>query len=106
MKTTTPNIPTLRFSEFTGAWKRKKLIDVSLLITKGTTPKNFFKAGVKFIKIECFKDDNIDIEKCSFIDEQTHNKELKRSILQEGDLLFAIAGATIGKCNIVLKNIL
>jgi type I restriction enzyme S subunit len=41
-----------------------------------------------------------------FIDEDTHNKELKRSILKENDILFAIAGATIGKVNIVKKEIL
>ena len=41
-----------------------------------------------------------------YIDEQTHNKELKRSILKENDILFAIAGATIGKVNIVKKEIL
>src|SRR5690606_33936777 len=31
---------------------------------------------------------------------------LKRSILKEGDILFAIAGATIGKTNIVSKELL
>jgi type I restriction enzyme S subunit len=62
--------------------------------------------GIKFIKIECFDGDKINSEKCLFIDEKTHNKELKRSILQENDLLFAIAGATIGKVNFVRKEIL
>src|SRR5690606_22660134 len=33
-------------------------------------------------------------------------KELKRSILKENDVLFAIAGATIGKCTIVTKKAL
>jgi type I restriction enzyme S subunit len=98
--------PKLRFPEFTDEWKKKKLGEISDLITKGTTPSKFVNEGIKFIKIECFDGDKINSEKCLFIDEKTHNKELKRSILQENDLLFAIAGATIGKVNFVRKEIL
>jgi type I restriction enzyme S subunit len=87
-------------------WEVKKLGELSDLITKGTTPTKFVNKGIKFIKIECFDGDQINQEKCLFIDEQIHNKELKRSILKEGDILFAIAGATIGKCNVVNSDIL
>lgn len=100
------NVPELRFPEFEGAWEKKKLGEVCDLITKGTTPSKFVNEGIRFIKIECFDGDKINSEKCLFIDERTHNKELKRSILQENDLLFAIAGATIGKVNFVTKEIL
>lgn len=100
------NIPALRFPEFTGNWVARKLRELTDLITKGTTPKKFVSEGIKFIKIECFEEDRINANKCLFVEEYTHNKELKRSILQEGDLLFAIAGATIGKVNFVTKDIL
>jgi type I restriction enzyme S subunit len=100
------NVPNLRFPGFEGEWKKKKLSEISKLITKGTTPNKFVDQGIKFIKIECFAGDNIDEKKCLFIDEKTHTKELKRSILEENDLLFAIAGATIGKVNIVANEIL
>lgn len=100
------NIPNLRFPEFKGEWEAKKLRELSDLITKGTTPNKFVSEGIKFIKIECFDGDRINPNKCLFIDENTHNKELKRSILKEGDILFAIAGATIGKVNIVSSEIL
>jgi type I restriction enzyme S subunit len=100
------NSPTLRFPEFQGEWEEKKLGELSDLITKGTTPKKFTSEGVKFIKIECFDGDYINPSKCLFIDEKIHNKELKRSILKAGDILFAIAGATIGKVNFVTKEIL
>ena len=100
------NVPQLRFSGFDGEWEFKRLGDLSDLITKGTTPKKFVQNGIKFIKLECFEDDKINPNKCLFIDENTHNKELKRSILNEGDILFAIAGATIGKVNIVNNEIL
>ena len=100
------NLPTLRFPEFTNEWGLKKLGELSDLITKGTTPKKFVPEGIKFIKIECFDGDRINPNKCLFIDVNTQNKELKRSILKEGDILFAIAGATIGKVNIVTSEIL
>jgi type I restriction enzyme S subunit len=86
-------------------WEEKTLGELSDLITKGTTPSKFVNEGIKFIKIECFDGDQINQEKCLFIDEHTHNKELKRSILKEGDILFAIAGS-IGKCNIVTVEVL
>ena len=100
------NNPKLRFPEFSGKWDKKKLGETATLITKGTTPSKFVSDGIKFIKIECFNGNKINFDKCLFIDETTHNKELKRSILQENDLLFAIAGATIGKVNFVPKEIL
>ncbi len=100
------NVPNLRFPEFEGEWKLIKLGNLSQLITKGTTPQKFVNQGVKFVKIECIGDDQINASKCLFIEENVHNKELKRSILKENDLIFAIAGATIGKVNIVSKEIL
>jgi type I restriction enzyme S subunit len=100
----------LRFKDDRGndfpKWEKKKLSELTTLITKGTTPKHFSPTGINFIKIECFQNERISNEKCLFIDEKTHNKELKRSMLVEGDLLFAIAGATIGKCDFVRKEIL
>ena len=99
-------VPELRFGGFEGEWEMKKLGEVSSLITKGTTPSNFANTGIKFIKIECFETDGINQSKCLYIDNSTHEKELKRSILKENDILFAIAGATIGKVNIVQKAIL
>ena len=98
--------PKLRFPEFEGNWELKQFKEITSLITKGTTPKNFSENGINFIKIECLNGHNIDTSKCLFIDEKTHTKELKRSILKEDDLLFAIAGATIGKCTIVTKEAL
>jgi len=101
-------VPMYRFKEFEndGVWVEKSLGSICEVITKGTTPQNFSKDGIRFIKIEAFQENQIIQERCMFIDEDTHNKELKRSILKENDILFAIAGATIGKVNIVKKEIL
>ena len=100
------NVPTLRFTGFEDEWQKVRLGDLCDLITKGTTPQNFVESGIRFIKIESFEHNEINSKKCLFIDEVTHNKTLKRSILKENDILFAIAGATIGKVNIVKKSIL
>ncbi|MBY7994578.1 restriction endonuclease subunit S [Vibrio fluvialis] len=94
----------LSFEEGDVEWKM--LGDVTQLITKGTTPKEFVSDGVNFIKLESFDDNQIKPDKFMFITPEVHNKELKRSILEEGDILFAIAGATIGKCAIVDKSVL
>lgn len=96
----------MRFSEFEGKWSKKTLRDITSLITKGTTPKKFVESGVNYVKIECLKGHVIDKGKCLFIDNETHEKELKRSQLKENDIIFAIAGATIGKCSIVSSEIL
>jgi type I restriction enzyme S subunit len=87
-------------------WLDKGLKDISTLITKGTTPHKFSSSGVNYIKIESLLGDSIDLNRCLFIEERIHNGELKRSILNENDILFAIAGATIGKLTIVNKEII
>ena len=100
------NFPELRFSGFDGEWKNTRLRSLCTLITKGTTPQAFSRQGVNFIKIECLIENEFSISKCLFVDDQTHSKYLKRSILEEDDILFAIAGATVGKIGIVKKEIL
>lgn len=86
--------------------KMVSLKDVATLITKGTTPKSYNQSGISFIKTESFDGTRIDKSKLSYIDEITHQTFLKRSILEVDDILFTIAGATIGKCAIVAEDIL
>jgi type I restriction enzyme S subunit len=96
----------LRFKEFDSNWEFSRLREFSKLITKGTTPQYFSTNGINYIKIEGLVGIKIDKDKCLYIDEETHNKELRRSILQKDDILFAIAGATIGKVAVVTEEIL
>lgn len=71
------------------------------IITKGTTPHSFLSNGtIRYIKIESIVDGHIVNENCKFIDEDTHEGALSRSILKEGDILFSIAGS-LGVCVIV-----
>jgi type I restriction enzyme S subunit len=86
-------------------WKEFKLKEVSLKITKGTTPSTlgsqFVQGGINFIKAEAVtKEGTIDTSKFHFIDEITHHK-LKRSQLEKDDILFSMAGVALGKTALV-----
>ncbi len=99
--------PKIRFKGFTDAWEQRKLGDYSELITKGTTPSCFCEDGdVTFVKIEALREKRVVKELCSAISEEIHKRELARSILKEDDIVFAIAGATVGKCAVITGNIL
>ncbi|RJR40588.1 MAG: restriction endonuclease subunit S [Deltaproteobacteria bacterium] len=89
-------------------WPEITVKDVSLRITKGTTPTTLGEAftdqGVRFIKAEALNgDSNLDANGFAFIDEKTHEL-LRRSILQSEDVLITIAGAKTGKCGFVREE--
>lgn len=78
------------------------------IITKGTTPttlgKKFKSNGVGFLRAQNIINNNVLInDDILYIDNETHNNELKRSQIYDGDVLLTIAG-TIGRTAIV-KNI-
>lgn len=99
-------VPEIRFAGFTDDWEQRKLGDISSLITKGTTPKDKSGTGeVNFIKVENINDFSGDIVGMSKISLEEHQGYLKRSQLQEGDILFSIAG-TLGRVTSVNKEIL
>ncbi|GAA2287555.1 restriction endonuclease subunit S [Streptomyces atrovirens] len=81
-------------------WKSATIGQVSLVVTKGTTPtsvgRGFKLSGIPFVKVESIKGNGfIDPRKTAYIDEETHG-QLSRSALQVDDILFTIAG-TIGR---------
>jgi len=81
--------------------------ELATRVTKGTTPTShghgFTEAGVAFVKVENLRDGRIDRgANRSFVSEETHRTQA-RSILEEGDILFSIAG-TIGRTAIVRKD--
>jgi len=86
-----------------------RLGDIATVITKGTTPTSigftFQNEGINFVKIESLDENgNFIFEKFDHINDECHEK-LKRSQLQENDILFSIAGA-IGRTAVVTKDIL
>lgn len=94
--------------EIPEGWEVKKLKHISLKISKGTTPstegRSILDEGkIRFIKAENIQDGLITNYPEHFIDEKT-NEIIGRSKLQVNDILFVIAGATLGKVAIVSKN--
>ena len=91
-------------------WTLTILNNLSALITKGTTPRGgnvaYSEKGVGFLRAENvagFYD--IDLNNLKFVDEDTHRTFLKRSILQESDILITIAG-TLGRTGYIKKEYL
>ena len=86
-----------------------RLGDIATVVTKGTTPTTmgfqFEDGGINFVKIESISEDGTLLkEKFSHISDEC-NVQMRRSQLQENDILFSIAGA-IGRSAIVTKEIL
>ena len=86
-----------------------RLGDIATTITKGTTPTSigydFCEDGINFIKIESISQSGAFLQnKFAHISSECDAK-LKRSRLEENDILFSIAGA-IGRTAIVDKTIL
>ena len=99
-------VPEIRFEGFSDAWEQRKLGDITSLITKGTTPKDKSGSGdVNFIKVENIDDSSGMISGMSKISLEEHNGYLRRSQLNENDILFSIAG-TLGRVATVNKAIL
>ena len=85
-------------------WVHTRIGQVAHRVTKGTTPTTiggqFTEGGIAFVKAESITDDGrIDETKVAHIDDVT-NKLLSRSVLNEEDILFTIAG-TIGRVAMV-----
>jgi type I restriction enzyme S subunit len=94
--------------ELPKGWVWVELRDISLVITKGSTPTtygySYQQEGIKFIKTENF-DASGKIKNINDYISEDANKFLSRSILQEYDVLFSIAG-TIGRVGIINHNVL
>ena len=74
-----------------------RLGELADLVTKGTTPKQYVESfaedSVIFIRAENINGTIIGEDSFKYIDKETHEKELKRSILKENDILITIAGS-------------
>lgn len=86
-------------------WEVARVKQFSNKISKGTTPSTEGRAildegPIKYIKAENIQDGFITDHPAHFIDEKT-NDLIRRSQLQENDVLFVIAGATLGKVAII-----
>jgi type I restriction enzyme S subunit len=99
-----PPVDTSDLPQLPEGWVWTVVEDVSILVTKGSTPTSYnfdyVPRGINFIKVENLKNGRVDRASISeFITKDTHDF-LKRSQLMKDDILFSIAG-TIGKVAIV-----
>jgi len=86
-------------------WEVARVKQCARKISKGTTPstegQEILESGpVRFIKAENISAGQIASSPEFYIDHQTNNM-LSRSQLRKGDVLFVIAGATIGKTAVI-----
>ena len=92
-----------------GEWPTATVRDVTVRVTKGTTPTTiggqFVERGINFVKVESITDlGRIESDKLAHIDEHSQAL-LSRSVLEEDDVLFTIAG-TIGRVALVPASVL
>ena len=90
------------------SWKWVRLGTLASTVTKGTTPRGgnvaYLENGIGFLRAENVAGlDVLDKSNLKYIDENTNNGYLKRSIIEENDLLITIAG-TLGRTGIVRKE--
>lgn len=92
-------------NELPKEWKKLKLKDLSVLITKGASPKwqgfNYTNdnSQLLFVTSENVRENYLDIEKPKFLQLEFNTKQ-KRSSLKYGDVLFNLVGASIGRATI------
>lgn len=87
-------------------WLLTKVAEISSLVTKGTTPTtlgfSYQDSGVLFVKVESLSNHRIQRDLCAHISVEAHDA-LKRSQLEEGNVLISIAG-TLGRVAVVQKQ--
>ena len=91
-------------------WEIRRVKQCARTISKGTTPstegRDILEFGpVRFLKAENITSGEIVEKPLWYIDKDTNNL-LRRSQLSGGDILFVIAGATLGKTAVVRRELL
>ena len=88
------NVPNLRFPEFTGEWKKCKLLKVCSFYSGGTpssSKKEYYNGNIPFIRSGELHQDSTEL----FITEEGLNNSAAKMV-EIGDLLLALYGATSG----------
>ena len=93
-----PLTPTLRFPQFTEQWEEKKLGEVATFFSGGTpltTNRSYFEGTIPFIRSGEINSDKTE----QFISEEGLKKSSAKMV-EKGDLIFALYGATSGEVGI------
>lgn len=89
------NVPTLRFPEFTGEWKKERLKDNCTFFSGGTpssTNKAYYDGSIPFIRSGEIASESTEL----FLSESGLSNSSAK-IVEKGDLLLALYGATSGQ---------
>ncbi|WP_413284054.1 restriction endonuclease subunit S [Vibrio sp. MA40-2] len=101
------NVPKLRFSEFSIAWKLMTLGDITSKVGSGATPrggeKAYVESGIPFIRSQNVNNNRLLLDKICHISEDTH-ASMKRSKIEPEDILLNITGASIGRSCVVPEH--
>ena len=89
--------------ELPNGWKWVKLGQITYLITKGSSPRwqgfNYVDRGIFFLRSQNVGWGELDLSNIAHLPEAFNEKE-RKSILKEGDVLFNLVGASIGRAAI------
>ena len=103
-----PNVPNLRFPEFTGEWKKCTIAELATKVGSGVTPRGgeavYKTEGHPFVRSQNVGLGHLLLDDIAYIDEDTHQRQ-KNTELQLDDVLLNITGASIGRSAIVTKEI-
>ena len=106
--TKVPNVPNLRFPEFTGEWKKCTIAELATKVGSGVTPRGgeamYKTEGHPFVRSQNVGLGHLLLDDIAYIDEDTHQRQ-KNTELQLDDVLLNITGASIGRSAIVTKEI-
>ena len=95
-----PNVPPLRFPEFTNEWDRSKLGFLTTKVGSGLTPRGgnsvYTEKGHCFVRSQNVGMGVLLLDEIAHIDDKTHQKQIATEIL-ENDVLLNITGASIGR---------
>lgn len=96
------NIPKIRYQEFTDQWKKQKIDSITTSYSGGTpksSNKNYYRGEIPFIRSGELNSDMTAL----FINEEAL-KDSSAKLVEKGDILYALYGATSGEVSISKIN--
>ena len=106
--TKVPNVPPLRFPEFSGEWKKCIIGELSIKVGSGVTPRGgesvYKTEGHPFVRSQNVGFGHLLLDDIAFIDEEMHLRQ-KNTELKLDDVLLNITGASIGRSALVNEQI-
>ncbi|WP_296828727.1 restriction endonuclease subunit S [uncultured Megasphaera sp.] len=98
-------VPKIRFSGFTGDWEQRKLGDITESFEYGlNVAAKKYDGQNKYLRITDIDDSTHEFLKKTLTSPDTDLSQVENYVLQEGDVLFARTGASVGKTYIYKQS--